>query len=190
MRVVAFILVSFINLSLAHAEDIQIFDMRKSLALSDQETIFRDFYLSKGLEAGLRPGMIVTVKRRQPLYDTIHNRSAGDLSVAVARIKIIHVEKNLAVARAFSDFGREDLPLLEDNYIMIGDEVDLSSATTEGKIKGQKKEKADNKATNEEQPADQSKKMPDTAAAEPSSANYSAQAQDITNKPVDGPVVQ
>lgn len=188
MRAVVFLLISFFQISLANAEDIQVFDMRKSLALSDQEAVFRDFYLSKGLEAGLRPGMIVTVKRKLPLYDTIHNRSAGDLSVAVARIKIIHVEKNLAVARSHSDFDREDLPLLEDNYIMIGDEVDLSSATTEGKIKGQKKEKANNKAENAE--PEKSTESATSAAAETLPAEGVTPPPDMANRVVEGPTVQ
>lgn len=182
MRVVSFVLLLIFTTSTANAEEIQIFDMRKTLAMSDQDTVYRDFYISKGLEAGLRPGMIITVKRRQPLYDAIHNRSAGDLNIAVARVKIIHVEKGLAVARAYSDFGRDDLPLLEDNFIMIGDELDLSSATTESKTKDAKKVKTDKSAANEvSEPAEPAIEKPaQTAAIEPND----------TAKPIDGPVVQ
>jgi hypothetical protein len=72
-----------------------------------------------------------------PLYDTYQNHSAGDLLLKVAKIKIIHAQKGLAVARLYAEFSREDAPLLEDNFIMVGDSVDLASATTEGK-KGSK----------------------------------------------------
>lgn len=169
----------------AHAdEDIQIFDMRKSLALSDTETVYRDFYISRGVEAGLRPGMIVTVKRRQPLYDTIHNRSAGDLTLVVARIKIIHAEKGLAVARQHSEFGREELPLLEDNYIMIGDVIDLSSATTESKGKGTKKADA--------QTDDKAEKPPQTASNAQIGVDFASKAPDNEQhaQPVAGPSIQ
>ncbi|MGE0763310.1 MAG: hypothetical protein AB7N80_08530 [Bdellovibrionales bacterium] len=193
MRLFAFLFAAVITTEMVHAEEIQIFDMRKSLALSDQEPVYRDFYLSRGLEAGLRPGMILTVKRRQPLYDGIHNRSAGDLGLVVARIKIIHAEKGLAVARHHSGFNRDDLPLLEDNYIMIGDEVDLSSATTESKAKGQKK--AEEKSE-EVQPTadsqDSAEKPPQTAALNQNGVDFASQAPDNSLKaqPIDGPTVQ
>lgn len=162
----------------AQAEDITIFDMRKTLAMSETDKSFRDFYLSKGSAAGLRPGMIVTVKRRIPLYDNFHNRSAGDLSVAVGQVKIIHVEKDLAVAREFSQFSREEMPLLEDNFILVGDEVDLSSATTESKTKSKK--------------AEVEEKTPDQASAPGFAVDFASKAPDntATAPSIDGPVVQ
>lgn len=163
----------------ARAEEITIFDMRKTLAMSETDRSFRDFYLSKGGAAGIRPGMIVTVKRKIPLYDNFHNRSAGDLSIAVGQVKIIHVEKDLAVAREFSQFSREDLPLLEDNFIMIGDEVDLSSATTETKAKGKKAEV-------------ETEKTPDQAAQPSFAVDFASKAPDnmATAPSIDAPVVQ
>src|SRR5689334_6598209 len=103
-----FVSVLFFRAVPALADEIAIFDVRKNSTLSDSEPAFRDFYISRGSESGLRPGMIVTVKRRMPLYDSFHNRSAGDLTVSVGRVKIIHVEKELAVAREHSQFNRED----------------------------------------------------------------------------------
>jgi hypothetical protein len=168
--------------SAALAEEITIFDMRKSLAMADDEPTFRDFYLSKGGGSGLRPGMIVTVKRRLPLYDSFHNRSAGDMTVSVGRVKIIHVERDVSVARQHSQFAREDMPLLEDNFIMVGDEVDLSSATTESKSKEKKA------ATVE--PVE---KAPDTASIDQNSVDFASKGPDKSapgSPSIDGPVVQ
>lgn len=154
------------------AEEISVFDMRKTLAMADGDKVYRDFYLSKGFAAGLKPGMILTVKRRQPLYDTVHNRSAGDLNVAVGRIKVIHADKDIAVAREYQEFSRDDMPLLEDDFIMIGDEVDLSSATTESKVKGTKSAAVE-------------------VEVEKNSVDFASQAPDNTmGQSVDGPVVQ
>lgn len=124
--------------TLAQAE-LQIFDVRKNLALADNEKTFRDFYINGGTEAGLSNGMIITVQRRLPLYDTYLNRSAGDLELKVAKIKIIHVQKGLSVARLHSEFSRDTAPLLEDNFIMVGDRLDLATAVSgasEGKSAG------------------------------------------------------
>lgn len=169
----------------AQSEEITVFDMRKTLALSDNEPTYRDFYLSKGFNVGLKPGMIVTVKRKMPLYDSIHNRSAGDLSVVVARVKIIHCERNLSVARLYADFSREVMPALEDNFIMIGDEVDLATATTESKVKASKAAEASSAPEIPE-------KLPETAKATEFSVDFASQSPDnqATARPIDGPVVQ
>lgn len=154
------------------AEEISVFDMRKTLAMSDDQKVYRDFYLSKGFSAGLKPGMILTVKRKAPLYDTVHNRSAGDLNIAVGRIKIIHTDKDITVAREYQEFSRDDMPLLEDDFIMIGDEVDLSSATTEAKTKGTKSAAVDD--------------LPDK-----NSVDFASQSPDNSlGQSIDGPVVQ
>lgn len=111
--------------------DLTIFDVRKNLAMSDTDKVYRDFYVNGGSESGLSVGMVITVQRRQPLYDSYQNRSAGDLSLKVAKIKIIHVQKGLAVARLHSEFTRDNAPILEDNFIMVGDQLDLGSATSD-----------------------------------------------------------
>lgn len=113
--------------------DLTIFDVRKNLPMSDHDPVYRDFIINGGSESGLSAGMLITVQRRVPLYDSYQNRSAGDLHLKVARIKIIHVQKGLAVARLHSEFTREGTPLLEDNFIMIGDQLDLSSASSDKK---------------------------------------------------------
>lgn len=115
----------------AHAE-LTVFDVRRSLPMSDGEKIFRDYYINGGSEAGLSVGMVVTVQRRVPLYDNYSNHSAGDLDLKVAKIKIIHVQKGLAVARLHGEFTRDNAPLLEDNFIMIGDRLNMATATSDG----------------------------------------------------------
>jgi len=113
--------------------DLAIFDMRKNLAMSNSETVYRDFYINGGSESGLSVGMVLTVQRRLPLYDSYQNRSVGDLNLKVAKIKIIHVQRGLAVGRLHVEFTREASPLLEDPFIMVGDRLDLSSASHDKK---------------------------------------------------------
>jgi hypothetical protein len=116
--------------AIASAE-LTIFDVRKNLPMSDTDKVYRDFYINGGTEAGLSRGMIITVQRRMPLYDTYQNRSAGDLDLKVAKIKIIHTQKGLSVARMHSEYDRGSAPLLEDNFIMVGDRLDLATATSD-----------------------------------------------------------
>lgn len=127
------IFVVVLALSLPVWAELTIFDVRKSLPMANDEKALRDFYINGGSEQGLATGMVITVQRRTPLYDSYQNRSAGDLDLKVAKIKIIHVQKGLAVGRLHSEFTREAAPLLEDNFIMTGDRLDLGSAEKDGK---------------------------------------------------------
>lgn len=113
--------------------ELTIFDVRRTLRMSDSEPVYHDYYVNGGNESGLAVGQVITVTRKLPLYDNYQNRSAGDLHLKVARLKIIHVQKGLAVGRLQSEFTRDNAPLLEDPFIMVGDELDLATATSERK---------------------------------------------------------
>lgn len=130
MSVITKSLVLFLISVPAFAE-LTIFDVRKNLPMSDTEKVYRDFYVNGGSEAGISRGMIITVQRRMPLYDNYQNRAAGDLDLKVAKIKILHVQKGLSVARLHSEFDRGTSPLLEDNFIMMGDRLDLATAVAD-----------------------------------------------------------
>jgi hypothetical protein len=132
MKKLIFVVLFLVAVPRAQA-DPTIFDVRKTLPMSDDETVYHDYYINGGPESGLTPGMIITVERHLPLYDTYRNHSAGDLQLKVAKIKIIHSQKGLSVGRLQSEFSRADAPLLEDNFIMVGDTLNLATATHEGK---------------------------------------------------------
>ncbi|MBX3021069.1 MAG: hypothetical protein KF799_05275 [Bdellovibrionales bacterium] len=123
----------FAFLPLSAQADLTIFDVRRTLRMANTDPIYHDYYINGGNESGLSNGMILTVTRKLPLYDNYQNHSAGDLNLKVAKLKIIHVQKGLAVGRLQSEFTRENAPLLEDAFIMVGDSLDLSTATHDGK---------------------------------------------------------
>ena len=85
--------------------ELTVFDVRKPIALSDKEIIQKDYYINAGSEAGLQKGMIITVIRKVPLYDTYQSRSAGDLTVPVAKVRIIQVQQGNSVARFASEIA-------------------------------------------------------------------------------------
>ncbi len=113
-----------------YATEVIVFDCRRPIAMSDKEKPQKDFYLNAGVEMGLKKGVTLNVQRRVPLYNTVTNSSAGDLQLHVAKIKIIHVQNRLSVARLVNENTPMDLPILEDSYILIGDRVDLGSAAS------------------------------------------------------------
>ena len=126
--------------------------------------------------------MIITVVRKVPLYDTYQSRSAGDLTVPVAKVKIIQVQQgNSAVARFFAEIGRNDVPVLEEQFILVGDKLDLSSATHE-------KKSASNDGSDEGE--SESKAAPESKKAQPPVTLVPAlppPAAQVTSKKVDDP---
>lgn len=115
-------------ISVSAFADLWIFDSRRPVALSDDEHPARDYYINGGSEQGLKAGLIVTVRRRLTLYDSLANRSPGDLIVPVGKVKIIHVQKGLSVARLHSLSKGPGAAALEENFLMVGDRLDLGSA--------------------------------------------------------------
>lgn len=159
MSLLKLLIVSLIIAAPAAQAELTIFDVRKNLPMSDTDKVYRDFYVNGGTESGIAVGMIITVQRRMPLYDTYQNRSAGDLDLKVAKIKIIHVQKGLSVARIHSEYNRDNSPLLEDNFVMVGDRLDLATAV---------QEKSDKKAESNDTPRNEATYTP---PAETFSAN-------------------
>lgn len=128
-KVILFILLA-LPASLAHAKDVAIFDIRRPLSMENGQELPKDYYVNAGSETGLKPGMVVTVTRRITLYDPFQNKSPGDLLVPVGRIRIIHVQEGLSVARLEDMLERSMLPSLDLDAILIGDRLDLTTAKT------------------------------------------------------------
>lgn len=110
------------------AKDITVFDVRRPVSLENGQELPKDFFINAGVEAGIKVGMVVTVNRRQTLYDPFQSKSPGDLVVPVGQLRVIHVQENLSVARLVEVMGREMLPTLEYDAVMVGDRLDMSTA--------------------------------------------------------------
>lgn len=121
-------------------EVVSVFDVRKSLPLDPSDPVYYDYYLNAGPEAGIKKGMFVSVVRKLPIHDPVGNQAQGTLSIEVAKLQVIHVERNLSVARLASEFGSEDRPVLEYEGVMIGDILDLSTVSMDApKERGKKR---------------------------------------------------
>jgi hypothetical protein len=111
--------------------NVSIFDVRKTLQMDPSEPVYHDYYLNAGPEAGLKRGMFVSVVRRTPIHNPIENKSAGTLSVEVAKLQIISVESGISVGRLVTSFGSADRPVVDFEGIMIGDVLDLTTVSME-----------------------------------------------------------
>lgn len=124
--------------TLASANEITVFDVRKNFPMKNGEKVYRDYYINAGAESGLKRDMIVHVNRRRALYDAYQNRSLGNLLVPVGKLRVIHVQQGMSVARLYSTFSRENIPGLEYDFILVGDLVDMTTAKFESKSRNHK----------------------------------------------------
>lgn len=160
---------------LALAETALIFDVKKNLPLDADEEVFHDYYINAGLEVGFKKGTYVTVVRPVPVHDPVQNKQQGTMNVVIGQLHVIHVEKNLAVGRVFSETNESERPTVEFEAVMIGDRVDLDSITARspgeerGKratLKGKRSAKSETEPASDEVPHAPASLAPAHAAPE------------------------
>lgn len=119
----------------AHAQNLasapSIFDVRRSLPLEPTEPVYKDFYINAGPEAGFKKGQYLSVVRLVPVHDPVQLKQHATLTVNVAKLFVIHTERNITVARLQNELTDEERPTLEYESIMIGDRIDTAATTTE-----------------------------------------------------------
>lgn len=109
----------------AKAQDISIVNVRKNIALSNEETSYRDYYLNAGVDGGLKKGQVLQIVRKTTARDSSGAQSYGDMFIPIGEVKVIAVYEKMAVARESKIFSRDELPVIDQVGLMTGDKVDL-----------------------------------------------------------------
>ncbi len=110
------------------AADISVVDVRRNIALSEDDTVYKDFYINVIPGAGLKKNLVVTAVRKLNIRDASGANAVGEIQVPVGQLKIIAVYDKVAVAREYSLLSRDELPMLEQVGIMTGDRIDTKGA--------------------------------------------------------------
>ncbi|WP_246845134.1 hypothetical protein [Bdellovibrio sp. NC01] len=114
--------------SSAKAADITVVDVRRNITLAEDDTVYKDFYISAGPASGLKKNLVVTAVRKINIRDASGANSFGEIAVPVGQLKIIAIYDKVAVAREFTLLSRDELPMLEQTGIMTGDRIDLQGS--------------------------------------------------------------
>lgn len=110
--------------SLASADEISIFEVRRNIPLSDTDPVYKDFYVKNGDGAKLKKNQVYNVTRKVTLRDASGSQVMGEIQAPVGQLKIIAVYGKIAVAREVKVFTREELPMLDNPWFMIGDSLE------------------------------------------------------------------
>ena len=119
-----FVLAVLVASTRSKADELAIFEVRRNIPLSDTDPVYKDFYV-KGAETGkIKKNQIFTVTRKVTMRDASGSQVMGEIQAPVGQLKIIAVYGKIAVAREVKIFTREDLPMIDNPWFMIGDSLE------------------------------------------------------------------
>jgi hypothetical protein len=103
----------------------RVIGVRRDLGLSDEAASrsAQDFILNAGRESGLNEGQTLTVFRRLPVVDPYQDNQSRELEVTFARLKVVHVQDNLAIARVESIDPIQTGLAIGTRAVLVGDYV-------------------------------------------------------------------
>lgn len=121
-------LLLFLGINSAHAADPYVVDIRRNITLSDDDPVYKDFYINVTSGSGFKKNMVVTAVRKINIRDASGANAMGEIFVPVGQLKIIAIYDKIAVAREFTLLSRDELPMLEQTGIMTGDTIDTKGS--------------------------------------------------------------
>ncbi len=127
---------------LSFAADYSIFEVRKSLPMENNETAYKDYYINAGVESGMKKGMYLNVIRNSTVLDPAKNAMQGSLKIPIGKLQIIQVDKHISVGRLTTTTSNDERPSVEFEGFMIGDVLDMESASMEAPIQKAKRKTA------------------------------------------------
>lgn len=103
----------------------RVIGVRRELGLSAAEaaSIPQDIVLNAGTDGGLSEGMTLSVIRRIPMLDPYHDNQETDLEVKFATLKILHVQKDIAIARVENFEDVHNAAGVSTRAVLVGDYV-------------------------------------------------------------------
>ena len=108
------------------AADFIVTSVVREFPMKTGDTQFKDFYINAGQNNGLKEGIFIDAIRRMAAFDNINSKLLGDTPVRIAKLKIIHIDKNVAIARLVKMYEKDKTPLVGFDSVMIGDFIEVS----------------------------------------------------------------
>lgn len=115
------------NPRICRASDFVVYSVYQSLWMGDPKDVpQKDYYVNMGSADGIRDGSVLEVMRKISTYDLLSEKLYKDMQFPIARLKVIHVEGNAAIARLEKLLPPEATPALTTHAVLVGDSVKLA----------------------------------------------------------------
>jgi hypothetical protein len=106
------------------AADFVVYSVFKPLDLGNPgESHQKDYYVNMGSNQGIQEGTRLDVIRRISTYDLLNAKLYQDVAFPIARIRVVHVERNAAVCRLEKVLSADKTPETGIRAVMVGDLV-------------------------------------------------------------------
>lgn len=109
-----------------YSSDFYVTSVIRDFPMKRDEVIYKDFYINAGTNNGLRKGAFINAIRKMAIYDNLNSKMSGETAVKIARLQIIHADKNVSIARLVKFFDKKSTPLSGYDSIMIGDFIEVA----------------------------------------------------------------
>lgn len=110
----------------AVAGEFAVVSVIRTLPLKKDEPVVKDYYINAGTNNGLKQGAIIDARRKMPVYDNLAAKVVADTHVPVARLKLIHVDKGMSIARMVELYDRKTTPIGGYDDVLVGDLIKVS----------------------------------------------------------------
>lgn len=103
----------------------RVIGVRRDVGLTNKEDdkSRHDIVLNAGVNSGLTKGMSLTVKRHIPILDPYRENKQRELEVELARLEVVHVQDDIAVARVSKLMPIDEGLSIGMRSVLIGDYV-------------------------------------------------------------------
>jgi hypothetical protein len=90
------------------------------------DTVQKDYFVNLGTNQGIKVGTVLEVARKAPSYDLTTEKLYKDLIFPFAQIRVIHAEKDAAIARLEKLYPQDKTPVLIPRSVIVGDLIKIS----------------------------------------------------------------
>ena len=109
-----------------HAADFFITSVIRELPMKAGEVLYKDYYINAGTNNGLKKGLVIEAVRKISAFDNINSKLVGDTSIKIAKLRLIHVDKGVSIARLVKYYDKETTPITGYDSVMIGDLIEVA----------------------------------------------------------------
>lgn len=109
----------------ALAGDYKVYGIRTDYPMADGQPLFRDVYVNMGTNQGIKTGSALDAYRNVTTVDELNQRVGKGMSFKIAKLKVIHAEAEMAVARVVQMLPPESTPIGAYTNVIVGDDVEV-----------------------------------------------------------------
>jgi hypothetical protein len=121
-----FLVITSLSFTLsAHAADFKVFGIRTDFPMAEGQPLFRDVYVNMGTNQGIKAGSALDAYRVVSTVDELNQRVGKNMTFKIAKLKVIHAEPEMAVARVVQMLPPDSTPLGAFTNVIVGDEVEV-----------------------------------------------------------------